>query len=87
MEPRHLAHEGDQIRTFYDGSWGGANSDIQANCEVPMSDLRPLGAGPMQRSAPSMMVPGVEPTQDNSPLALHARRPPATSRASRTLTA
>ena len=38
MEPRHLAHEGDQIRTFYDGSWGGANSDIQANCEVPMSD-------------------------------------------------
>ena len=60
-------------------------------CPGPMAaiDEGDQGAGPMQRSAPSMMVPGVEPTQDNSPdgLALHSRRPPATSRAGRTLTA
>ena len=24
--------EGDKIRTIYDGSWGGANAHIQANC-------------------------------------------------------
>ena len=60
-------------------------------CPGPMAaiDEGDKGARAMQRSAASMMVSGVEPTQDNSPdgLALHARRAPATSRASRTSSA
>ena len=60
-------------------------------CPGPMAaiDEGDKGARAMQRSAASMMVSGVEPTQDNSPdgLALHARCSPATSRAGRTLSA
>ena len=31
--PMAAIDEGDKIRTIYDGSWGGANAHIQANCE------------------------------------------------------
>ena len=30
--PMAAIDEGDKIRTIYDGSWGRANSHIQANC-------------------------------------------------------
>ena len=31
--PMAAIDEGDKVRTIYDGSWGGANAHIQANCE------------------------------------------------------
>ena len=52
--PMAAIDEGDKIRTIYDGSWGGANAHIQANCEerTTAHAWNPLATGGTSRTSP-----------------------------------